>query len=98
MYIYKCASALLPMYLYIEYICKLSFRFHVIIDLQLAAQLGKTLLERNKALELSLKQKQTVIEDQEHQIEVGFYGYYYYVSVLCNSIITISARTCLTEF
>lgn len=39
-------------------------------DLQLAAELGKTLLERNKALELSLKQKQTVIDDQEHQIEV----------------------------
>lgn len=48
----------------------LSAPFIVTADLQLAAELGKTLLERNKALELTIKQKQTVIEDQEHQIEV----------------------------
>ena len=39
-------------------------------DLQLAAELGKTLLERNKELELSLKHQQSVIEDQNMEIEV----------------------------
>ena len=39
-------------------------------DLQLAAELGKTLLERNKELESSLKQQQAVIDDQAQEIEV----------------------------
>lgn len=38
-------------------------------DLQLAAELGKTLLERNKDLENSLKQQQQVIEDKTLEIE-----------------------------
>lgn len=38
-------------------------------DLQLAAELGKTLLERNKELETALKQHQNVIEDQAQEIE-----------------------------
>uniref|UniRef100_A0A1B6G4E1 Uncharacterized protein n=1 Tax=Cuerna arida TaxID=1464854 RepID=A0A1B6G4E1_9HEMI len=38
-------------------------------DLQLAAELGKTLLERNKELETSLKQHQNVIEEQTQEIE-----------------------------
>ncbi|XP_039292894.1 cerebellar degeneration-related protein 2 isoform X2 [Nilaparvata lugens] len=38
-------------------------------DLQLAAELGKTLLERNKELETSLRQHQNVIEDQTQEIE-----------------------------
>ncbi|KAF5306129.1 hypothetical protein FQR65_LT07405 [Abscondita terminalis] len=38
-------------------------------DLQLAAELGKTLLERNKELETSLKQHQNVIDDQSQEIE-----------------------------
>jgi hypothetical protein len=38
-------------------------------DLQLAAELGKTLLERNKELENSLKQHQNIIEDQTQEIE-----------------------------
>jgi hypothetical protein len=42
----------------------------VFTDLQLAAELGKTLLERNKELENSLKQHQNVIEDQTQEIEV----------------------------
>ena len=41
-------------------------------DLQLAAELGKTLLERNKELELSLKHQQSVIDDQNMEIEVQF--------------------------
>lgn len=40
-------------------------------DLQLAAELGKTLLERNKELETSLKQHQNVLEDQAQEIEVS---------------------------
>lgn len=42
-----------------------------IADLQLAAELGKTLLERNKELENALKQHQNVIEDQTQEIEVS---------------------------
>ncbi|XP_062539317.1 uncharacterized protein LOC134207614 isoform X2 [Armigeres subalbatus] len=38
-------------------------------DLQLAAELGKTLLERNKELETSLKHHQNIIEDQAQEIE-----------------------------
>ncbi|XP_058443356.1 uncharacterized protein LOC131425442 isoform X2 [Malaya genurostris] len=38
-------------------------------DLQLAAELGKTLLERNKELESSLKHHQNIIEDQAQEIE-----------------------------
>lgn len=40
-------------------------------DLQLAAELGKTLLERNKELEAQLKHQQTIIEDREQEIEVN---------------------------
>jgi hypothetical protein len=42
----------------------------LITDLQLAAELGKTLLGRNKELEGSLKDQQAVIEDQSQEIEV----------------------------
>jgi hypothetical protein len=45
----------------------------VLADLQLAAELGKTLLERNKELENSLKQYQNIIEDQTQEIEVRKY-------------------------
>ncbi|XP_038104868.1 uncharacterized protein LOC6050468 isoform X2 [Culex quinquefasciatus] len=38
-------------------------------DLQLAAELGKTLLERNKELESALKHHQNIIEDQAQEIE-----------------------------
>ncbi|CAK1556096.1 unnamed protein product [Leptosia nina] len=38
-------------------------------DLQLAAELGKTLLERNKELETALRDLQNVIEDQKQEIE-----------------------------
>lgn len=37
-------------------------------DLQLAAELGRTLLERNKELESSLKHHQNIIEDQAQEI------------------------------
>lgn len=40
-------------------------------DLQLAAELGKTLLERNKELESALKHHQNIIEDQAQEIEVS---------------------------
>ena len=44
---------------------------NIFTDLQLAAELGKTLLERNKELELSLKHQQSVIDDQNMEIEVS---------------------------
>ena len=40
-------------------------------DLQLAAELGNTLLERNKDLEATIRHQQGVIEDQIQEIEVG---------------------------
>lgn len=45
----------------------------ICIDLQLAAELGKTLLERNKELEGTIKQQQIVIDDQLQEIEVCFF-------------------------
>lgn len=47
------------------------FSFSLSTDLQLAAELGKTLLERNKELETALRQHQNVIEDQAQEIEVS---------------------------
>jgi len=44
-------------------------RCSVNIDLQLAAELGNTLLERNKDLESTIKHQQGVIEDQIQEIE-----------------------------
>ena len=44
--------------------------FFPFLDLQLAAELGKTLLERNKELENSLKEQQAIIDDQAQEIEV----------------------------
>lgn len=44
----------------------------LIADLQLAAELGKTLLERNKELESALKKHQLIIEDQAQEIEVSW--------------------------
>ncbi|XP_033226706.1 uncharacterized protein LOC117179141 isoform X2 [Belonocnema kinseyi] len=38
-------------------------------DLQLAAELGKTLLERNKELENTIRSQQNTIEEQSHEIE-----------------------------
>ncbi|XP_073984778.1 cerebellar degeneration-related protein 2-like isoform X2 [Rhodnius prolixus] len=38
-------------------------------DLQLAAELGKTLLERNKELETALRHHQNIVEDQAQEIE-----------------------------
>ncbi|XP_043464560.1 cerebellar degeneration-related protein 2 isoform X2 [Leptopilina heterotoma] len=38
-------------------------------DLQLAAELGKTLLERNKELENTIRSQQDKIEEQAHEIE-----------------------------
>ena len=46
------------------------FIFFFLPDLQLAAELGKTLLERNKELEGNLRDHQSVIEDQSQEIEV----------------------------
>ena len=39
-------------------------------DLQLAAELGKTLLERNKELEATIRHQQSIIEDQVQEIQV----------------------------
>lgn len=42
------------------------------LDLQLAAELGKTLLERNKELETFLKDHKHTIDEQEQEILVSF--------------------------
>ena len=41
-----------------------------ILDLQLAAELGNILLEKNKDLEATIKHQQNIIEDQFNEIEV----------------------------
>lgn len=43
----------------------------ILDDLQLAAELGKTLLERNKELEQALKHANVILEDQSQEIEVS---------------------------
>lgn len=43
------------------------------VDLQLAAELGKTLLERNKELENIIKLHQSTVEEQAQEIEVIIY-------------------------
>lgn len=48
---------------------ELASRRCMLDDLQLAAELGKTLLERNKELETALRQHQNIIEDQTQEIE-----------------------------
>lgn len=48
----------------------MKFFLSFLTDLQLAAELGKTLLERNKELEQVLKHHQNVIDDQAQEIEV----------------------------
>ena len=42
-----------------------------ILDLQLAAELGNTLLEKNKDLEATIKHQQNIIDDQFSEIEVS---------------------------
>ncbi|CAN8007898.1 unnamed protein product, partial [Ixodes pacificus] len=40
-------------------------------DLQLAAELGKTLLERNQELEDTVRQQQVLIEEQAQELQVS---------------------------
>lgn len=65
----SCSTATVP-FLYVHgslmssvFVCSLS-------DLHLAAELGKTLLERNKELEDSLQQMYITNEEQVQEIEV----------------------------
>lgn len=46
------------------------WNFAFCADLQLAAELGKTLLERNKELENIIKLHQSTVEEQAQEIEV----------------------------
>jgi len=54
----------------IAFITYIYNRLRGVADLQLAAELGKTLLERNKELETNLRQQQNVVEDRNQEIEV----------------------------
>ena len=45
---------------------------YTFLDLQLAAELGKTLLERNKDLENQMRQSQQVQYDQAREIDVSW--------------------------
>lgn len=62
----------------------MSFSF---LDLQLAAELGKTLLERNKELEGTIKHQQNIIDDQLQEIEVTFNTVYLSFSEKSNEIV-----------
>ena len=44
---------------------------NIFVDLQLAAELGKTLLERNKDLENQMRQSQQIQYDQAREIDVS---------------------------
>ncbi len=67
----------MPIYVYIYFSTNKSLKdsfqigYFFCLDLQLAAELGKTLLERNRELETSLKHHQAIIEDQGQEIEVS---------------------------
>lgn len=45
--------------------------FYKYIDLQLAAELGKNLLARNKALEYTVKEQQLLLGEKDLEIEVS---------------------------
>lgn len=59
------------------------------VDLHLAAELGKNLLERNKELENDIKQKQLTIEEQRKEIEVIISIFPSFFHFGAHSIITI---------
>lgn len=48
-------------------------KFFFFSDLQLAAELGKTLLNRNKELEEALRQSHNLIDDQAQEIVVSYF-------------------------
>ena len=48
-------------------------------DLLLAAEIGKSLLERNRELELILKTTQDYAEEQSSQVEVRFIEKHFYI-------------------
>ena len=49
------------------YIIKASFFF---ADVEAAAELGRTLLERNRELETTIRQQEAVLDDQSQEMEV----------------------------
>lgn len=63
----------------------MKMRFTFCADLQLAAELGKTLLERNKELENIIKLHQATVEEQTQEIEVTIHLAVIYVQLLRNS-------------
>lgn len=67
--------------------------FLFVLDLKLAAELGKTLLERNKELENCLKQHQNVIEDQAQEIEVSTLGRSALSYRNCSQLLLVSHET-----
>jgi uridine kinase len=44
--------------------------FEIKTDVEAAAELGRTLLERNRELESTVRQQQAVIDDQTQEMEV----------------------------
>lgn len=63
----------------------MKMQFTFCADLQLAAELGKTLLERNKELENIIKLHQATVEEQTQEIEVTIHLAVIYVQLLRNS-------------
>ena len=41
------------------------------VDVEAAAELGRTLLERNRDLESTIRQQQVVLDDQSQEMEVN---------------------------
>lgn len=67
----------------------------LISDLQLAAELGKTLLERNKELENIIKAHQSTVEEQAQEIEVIFF---FFRNIRDSSIILRLDRNIISFF
>lgn len=63
-----CVFTLTCMYFVIIFV---PYSIHILVDLLLAAELGKTLLERNKDLESQLQQSAQIQHDQTKEIDVS---------------------------
>lgn len=50
--------------------------FFFVLDVEAAAELGRTLLERNRELESTVRHQQAVIDDQTQEMEVIKFFYF----------------------
>ena len=68
-YVCRCKT-MMHLFLKLKPLSTIFILLSLVADLQLAAELGKTLLERNKELEATIRHQQSIIEDQVQEIQV----------------------------